>query len=122
MAAGLATLNALKNTAYYEQLENHTSRLLQGLTELAKQAGIPLLCQHAGGLFGLLFTEQTQVLDFNHVMQCDQKRFNQFFHGMLKQGIYLAPSAFESGFLSIAHDDDIIDKTLTAAHVAMQSL
>ncbi len=115
MAAGLATLTELARHNYYQQMEMQTARLLQGLSELATKAGLPLLCQQVGSMFGLFFTDQNAVMDFNHVMLCDKNRFKYFFHGMLEHGIYLAPSAFEASFMSIAHDDAIIDKTLATA-------
>jgi glutamate-1-semialdehyde 2,1-aminomutase len=123
MTAGLTTLRLLAtHPEYYQQLEHATHTLTQGLMAIAKDANIALHCQHVGSMFGIFFTKHSAITDFPQVMQCDRKRFNQFFHGMLKQGVYLAPSAFEAGFVSIAHDDVIIEKTLAAASQVIGAL
>lgn len=116
MTAGLTTLRLLAaHPEYYRQLEYATQTLTQGLMNIARDANVALRCQHVGSMFGIFFTKQPAITDFQQVMQCDRERFNRFFHGMLEQGIYLAPSAFEAGFVSITHDDAIIEKTLAAA-------
>jgi len=123
MAAGLKTLEILfSNLPFYDELEKQTDRLTQGLATIAKEAGIPFVAQHAGSMFGFFFTEQPKVEDLDEVMASNQKQFNQFFHHMLEKGIYLAPSAFEAGFLSICHDDAMIDQTLEAAASAMKAV
>ena len=83
---------------------------------------IPLQIQSVGAMFGLFFTEQTHITNFEQVMQCDSERFKRFFHAMLDQGIYLAPSAFEAGFVSTTHDQAVLDQTLAAAEQAFAQL
>lgn len=121
MAAGLKTLELISQTGFYEALAQKTQRLLTGMKEKASQAGISISVNQVGGMFGLFFTEQ-QVSSFSQVMQCDQELFKRFFHGMLQQGVYLAPSAFEAGFVSAAHSDEDIEKTLDAADIVFKSL
>ena len=118
--AGLTMLRALDD-ALYEQLAAATSRLTTGLAERAAAAGIPVTLNQVCGMFGLFFTSG-EVSEFDHAANADVNRFNRFFHAMLDQGVYLAPSAFEAGFLSAAHDDAIIDTTLDAAEAAFASL
>ncbi|HEV2614913.1 MAG TPA: glutamate-1-semialdehyde 2,1-aminomutase [Gammaproteobacteria bacterium] len=115
MAAGLAGLKLIQQPGFYEQLEIHTKKLLINLMVLADKAGIPFFAQHAGSMFGLFFTDQTQILNLTDVQKCNVDRFKKFFHKMLELGVYLAPSAFEAGFLSSAHLDKEIDETLSAA-------
>jgi len=115
MAAGLTTLNALIKPGVYEKLARITSTLANGFKELAQRAQIPLCVQHTTGLFGLFFTTKDRILSYEDVKQCDIERFKQFFHGMLDEGIYLAPSAYEAGFTSLAHTDADLEKTLNAA-------
>ncbi|MBV1913604.1 MAG: glutamate-1-semialdehyde 2,1-aminomutase [Cycloclasticus sp.] len=122
MSAGLVTLELVSQPGFYEQLTERTSYLLDGLNRLAKAANIPFSTNQVGGMFGLFFSEDGNISRFNQVMQCDQERFKQFFHLMLEQGIYLAPSAFEAGFVSAAHTQHDIDDTLTAANAAFQVL
>jgi len=122
MSAGLVTLELVSQPDFYEQLTERTSYLLDGLNRLAKAANIPFSTNQVGGMFGLFFSEDGNISRFNQVMQCDQERFKQFFHLMLEQGIYLAPSAFEAGFVSAAHTQHDIDDTLTAANAAFQVL
>lgn len=115
MSAGLATLKGLTQPGVYEKLANTTQKICNGFKELAQKAHLPLCVQSATGLFGLFFTSQQQIRSYEDVQQCDITRFKQFFHGMLAEGIYLAPSAFEAGFVSLAHTDADIDRTLNAA-------
>ena len=122
MSVGLVTLELVSQPDFYEQLTERTSYLLDGLNRLAKAANIPFSTNQVGGMFGLFFSEDGNISRFNQVMQCDQERFKQFFHLMLEQGIYLAPSAFEAGFVSAAHTQHDIDDTLTAANAAFQVL
>lgn len=122
MAAGLKTLDLISQPGFYEQLTKQTEKLVTGIQERAKQAGIPLATNQVGGMFGLFFTKAEKVSLFAQVTQCDQERFKQFFHGMLEHGVYLAPSAFEAGFVSAAHSDKDIEKTLDAAAKVFQSL
>ncbi|UZR27559.1 glutamate-1-semialdehyde 2,1-aminomutase [Methylococcus mesophilus] len=115
MAAGLKTLELISRPKFFEDLAEKTRHLAEGLRIRAEQAGVPLSVNWVGGMFGLFFTEQQGVSRFDQVMACDPERFRRFFHGMLEEGVYLAPSAFEAGFVSAAHDYDILDRTLTAA-------
>jgi glutamate-1-semialdehyde 2,1-aminomutase len=115
MAAGLKTLELISQPKFFDELAEKTRHLAEGLRVRAEQAGIPLCVNWVGGMFGLFFTEQQGVSRFDQVMACDQERFRRFFHGMLEEGVYLAPSAFEAGFVSAAHDYQILDRTLTAA-------
>lgn len=122
MAAGLATLKQLKAPNFYSELDAMTELFVKGLKEVAAQMDIPLHINWMTGLFGLFFTEQTQVQSLQDVMRADVQRFNQFYHGMLEKGIYFGPSAFESGFISIAHDIGCIEATLSAACDVFASL
>ncbi|MDP0588795.1 MAG: glutamate-1-semialdehyde 2,1-aminomutase [Candidatus Endonucleobacter bathymodioli] len=122
MAAGLATLKNIMTPSFYNSLSNKTSVLLSGLKEQASAAGIPFRTTQAGGMFGLLFTEQEKVESFAQVMKCDTKRYGHFFHAMLNEGIYLAPSAFEAGFISSAHAAVEIETTINAAAKAFSSI
>ena len=118
MAAGLATLNLISQPGFHDALTAKTTRLLNGLTEAAHAEGVAFTTAQAGAMFGLFFTDQNRVSSFAEVMACDSDRFNRFFHAMLDQGVYLAPSAFEAGFVSAAHSDEDIDATIAAARKA----
>lgn len=123
MTAGLKQLELISNNPdFYTELENKTKKLAQGLEQAAKESNIPLFVNHICGMFGLFFTDQTKIENFNDVSNCHNQRFNQFFHGMLEQNIYLAPSAFEAGFMSIAHSDEVIEKTIEAAKTVFEKL
>lgn len=115
MAAGLATLRLLSAPAFFETLSAKTARLVNGLRARAAAANIPLATNRAGGMFGFFFSKAQSVSRFEQVMQCDNARFNQFFHGMLNAGVYLAPSPYEAGFISNAHEEADIDLTLDRA-------
>ena len=121
MAAGLATLNKISAEGFYDTLTTRTTKLVDGLAAIARESGIAFTTNQVGPMFGLFFTDQTQVKSFEQVMQCDTEKFNRFFHGMLDRGVYLAPSAYEAGFVSIAHTDDVIEETLVAAHGAFSN-
>lgn len=122
MAAGLACLTELSKQGNAEILATKTQKLAEGLKTLADKHNVPLCVQYVGGMFGLFFTEQSAVKNFQEVMKCDVAKFNRFFHLMLEQGVYLAPSAFEAGFMSLAHSDEDIDRTLAAADIAFGQL
>ncbi|PCH84349.1 MAG: aspartate aminotransferase family protein, partial [Piscirickettsiaceae bacterium] len=122
MSAGLKTLELVSKPDFYENLSAKTTQLLDGLKPLANEANIPFSTNQVGGMFGLFFSEEQNISRFEQVMQCDQERFKQFFHLMLEQGIYLAPSAFEAGFVSAAHSEQDIHNTLKAAKVAFTKL
>ena len=115
MAAGLATLERASDPRLHETLAARTAALLDGLRAAARDAGIPFTTNQAGGMFGLFFTDRDEVSRFAHVKACDTGRFSAFFHGMLERGVYFAPSAFEAGFVSIAHGDAEIASTVAAA-------
>ncbi|OOF66504.1 glutamate-1-semialdehyde 2,1-aminomutase [Rodentibacter caecimuris] len=122
MAAGLACLTELKKSGNEAQLAQKTETLAKGLKSLAQKYNIPLCVQYVGGMFGLFFTEQEKVETYQDVMKCDVSAFNTFFHKMLEQGVYLAPSAFEAGFMSLAHSDEDIQQTLNAADFAFSQM
>ena len=122
MAAGLACLTELSKAGNEEKLAEKTKTLAEGFKALAAKHNVPFVVQYVGGMFGLFFTEQTEVTSFQEVMKCDAEKFNRFFHLMLEQGIYLAPSAFEAGFMSLAHSDADIEATLQAADKAFAQL
>jgi glutamate-1-semialdehyde 2,1-aminomutase len=96
--------------------------LVTGIQQAARSAGIPLAENHVGGMFGLFFTDQPQVTDYAGATRCDQERFKTFYHAMLERGVYLAPSAFEAGFVSAAHSESDIEATVTAAAEAFTEL
>jgi glutamate-1-semialdehyde 2,1-aminomutase len=122
MAAGLATLEIISAANFYEPLFEHTSRLANGLRDAARTAGVPFTTNHAGTMFGGFFTDAPQVSNYQQVMNCNNDLFNQFFHGMLDAGVYLAPASYEAGFMSSAHSDEEIDATLDAAATVMARL
>lgn len=122
MAAGLACLTELSKAGNEAKLAEKTKMLAEGFKALAAKHNVPFVVQYVGGMFGLFFTEQTEVTSFQEVMKCDAAKFNRFFHLMLEQGIYLAPSAFEAGFMSLAHSDADIEATLQAADKAFSVL
>lgn len=116
MAAGLASLTELAQGDKHKQLNAATEKLAMGLKAAAERHGVNLSINYVGAMFGFFFTDDDQpITTFEQVMACDSEKFNRFFHLMLEHGIYLAPSAFETGFLSTAHSDDIIEQTLEAA-------
>ncbi len=118
MAAGLTTLKLISRPGFHTELSDYTRRLLQGLQERADAAGIAFVTTQAGGMFGLYFSAADDIVTFNDVMASDVNRFKRFFHLMLDAGVYLAPSAFEAGFTSIAHGDAELALTLDAAEKA----
>ena len=123
MSAGLAMLKAIQQPGVYEQLNARVQQLLNGLQAAADKHGIPFTHNSAGSMFGLFFTELDSVNTFRDVADhCDAERFNQFFHGMLEQGVYLAPSSFEAGFMSYAHTEQDIADTIAAADKVMAAL
>ncbi|SPP32426.1 Glutamate-1-semialdehyde 2,1-aminomutase [Arsenophonus endosymbiont of Aleurodicus floccissimus] len=122
MAAGLACLTEVAKPNTHKRLAELTKKLVIGLQEKAQQAAIPLVVNHVSGMFGLFFTAAPQVNCYQDVMQYDIEKFKQFFHFMLDEGVYLAPSAFEAGFMSIAHSDEDIDRTIKAAENAFNKM
>ena len=122
MTAGLKTLEIISRDGFYEDLNAKTERMLKGIQLAAKENGIPLSTNQVGAMFGLFFTEEEQVTSYKQVTACNVDRFNDFFHKMLGQGINLAPSAFEAGFVSSAHTDQDIDDTIAAAKNVFQMI
>jgi glutamate-1-semialdehyde 2,1-aminomutase len=117
VAAGLATLAATEAPGFYDRLVVRTRALVEGLTAAAQRAGVAFCAQSVGGMFGLYFASRVPE-SYETVMTCDKERFNRFFHAMLDTGVYLAPSAFEAGFVSAAHSDGDIAATIDAASAA----
>ena len=117
VSAGLETLKQVLRPGFFERLGETTSRLAAGLEREARAAGVPFSTAHAGGMFGLFFRPSAPA-SFAQVMQCDREAFNRFFHAMLARGVYLAPSAYEAGFVSSAHASADIEATLVAAREA----
>ena len=115
MTAGLATLELLERPGVFERLERHTAELAAGIKAAADKNGIPLAVNQVGSMFGIFFTGAERVSRYDQVMVSDADTFNRFFHGMLAEQVYLAPSAFEAGFVSTAHDEAEIAQTLAAA-------
>jgi glutamate-1-semialdehyde 2,1-aminomutase len=115
MTAGLKTLELISAPGFYETLAERTQALTNGMVERATAAGVPLSTNRAGAMFGLFFTADGPVTNYEQATACDQAQFNAFFHKMLERGVYLAPSAFEAGFVSAAHGDAEIEATLEAA-------
>ncbi len=115
MRAGLAMFKHIRQEGFYEKLEMQLAKLLAGLQQAADEVGIAFRTQQVGAMFGVYFTEQEDISSFESMLQCDVEAFKQFFHGMLKRGVYLAPSAFEAGFISSVHSDEDIAKTIQAA-------
>ena len=122
MAAGLATLDLIDKPGFYKTLGERTAQLAAGLKAAADGVGIPLQVEHAGGMFGFVFTDDGPVRTFAQVADADIDRFKAFFHGMLAEGVYCAPSAFEAGFVSSAHGDAEIGATLDAARKVLATL
>ncbi|MGY6771663.1 glutamate-1-semialdehyde 2,1-aminomutase [Gallibacterium sp. ZY190522] len=122
MAAGIACLTELAKAGNEALLAEKTKTLAEGLKSLAQKHQIPFVVNYVGGMFGLFFTDQDKVECYQEVMKCDVERFKKFFHLMLEQGIYLAPSAFEAGFMSLAHSTQDIQTTLAATDKAFSIL
>ena len=122
MAAGLTTLNLISQDGFYDALTRQTTKLAKGLEERAAKANIALTTNQAGAMFGFFFTEEKNISSFEQVSACDAERFKKFYHGMINEGVYLAPSAYETGFVSSAHSDEDIEKTLDAAEKVFLTL
>jgi glutamate-1-semialdehyde 2,1-aminomutase len=122
MAAGLAALTAISQPSVYDALTAKTTTLLQGLQQAADAAGVPFCTNQVGGMFGMFFTDQTEVSSYQQATKCNMDAFKRFFHLMLQQGIYLAPSAYEAGFLSLAHSDSDLAATIDAAKRSFAAL
>ncbi len=121
MAAGLAMLDLVQAPGFHADLERRTQVLCDGFEAAAHEAGVAVTTNRVGGMFGLFFTDQ-QVETYEQAIACDTAAFNRFFHAMLERGVYLAPSAFEAGFMSSAHDDAILATTIAAAQEAFREV
>ncbi|WP_376869304.1 glutamate-1-semialdehyde 2,1-aminomutase [Aeromonas veronii] len=122
MAAGLTMLDLLLEPGLYEQLSAKTARVAEGLKAAAAKHDIPLAINYVGGMFGFFFTDEPEITRYEQVTRCDMERFKRFYHLMLEEGVYLAPSAYEAGFLSLAHGDKEIEHTLAAAERSFAKL
>ncbi len=122
MAAGLATLRAVLEDGFFESLAQKTSDLVAGIRSAANAEGVALTTNHVGGMFGIFFSETEPITCFAEVTACNVEQFNRFFHAVLDEGIYLAPSAFEAGFVSAAHTTAEIGQTIDAAAKAFKSI
>jgi glutamate-1-semialdehyde 2,1-aminomutase len=122
MAAGLKTLELISAPGFHERIAEGTAQLVDGLVERARAAGVPLAANRVGGMFGIFFTDAPQVTDYAQATACNQGQFRAFFHAMLDLGVYLAPSAFEAGFVSITHEEQHIQATLDAAEQAFAAV
>lgn len=127
MAAGLTTVKKIQQEGFYQPLFARTTTLVEGLKALAKEAGIPFSTNHVGTMWGAFFLkedtmEDVTITNFSQVMDCDTERFNKFFHGMLEEGVNLAPASYEAGFMSAMHTDEDIEFTLNAAKKVFETL
>jgi glutamate-1-semialdehyde 2,1-aminomutase (EC 5.4.3.8) len=122
MSAGLKTLQLISEDGFFESLEAKTKQLMDGLQQAADDAGIPFTTNQVGAMFGLFFTEDKNIRRYAQVAKGDMERFKRFYHGMLDEGVYLAPSAFEAGFVSSAHTEADIQATIEAARKVMATL
>lgn len=122
MAAGLTTMKLLQTPDFYTRLTAKTQAVTSGMQAIADRLGIPFTTNQVGGMFGFFFSEEKQITRYEQVVAGDIERFKTFFHGMLRQGVYLAPSAFEASFVSIAHSEDDIEATLAATEAVMKTL
>lgn len=122
MAAGLATLDVISQPNFFNSLSQSTNLWIDGLNHIAQQQGIDLSTNHMGGMFGLFFSPEKKISRFEQVSKGNLNRFKEFYHLMLEEGVYLAPSAFEAGFISSQHSDEVIDQALNAAQIAFEKL
>ena len=122
VAAGLTMLNTISEAGFYDELGNTAKTLVDGLKERAAAAGVPFTTNQIGGMFGCFFSEEETITSFAQVIRSDTAKFQSYFHDMLNNGVYLAPSAFEAGFVSAAHGKTEIQQTLEAAEIAFGNL
>jgi glutamate-1-semialdehyde 2,1-aminomutase len=122
MTAGLKTLELISEDDFFIDLTMKTKSFVEGMKAAANEHNVPLATSQVGGMFGFFFTEAETVTNFQQVTACDTDRFNQFFHAMLNEGVNLAPSAFEAGFVSAAHSTDDLEATIVAAEKVFAAL
>lgn len=122
MIAGLTTLKLLTDRGFHDQLNRKTKLLVDGMLEAANNNNIPLTANYVTGMFGLFFSEEEKITSFSQVTACNTEHFNTFFHSMLDQGVYLAPSSYEAGFMSAAHSEENIEKTVEMANRAFAKI
>ena len=122
MIAGLTTLKLLTDRGFHDQLNRKTKLLVDGMLEAANNNNIPLTANYVTGMFGLFFSEEEKITSFSQVTACNTEHFNTFFHSMLDQGVYLAPSSYEAGFMSAAHSEENIEKTVEMANKAFSKI
>ncbi len=122
MTAGLKTLEIISQDGFHKDLTRKTDMFVEGMVAAAKEHGIPMTSNRVGGMFGLFFSEEEKITNFEQVSRCNVEQFNKFFHGMLAQGVYLAPASYEAGFMSSAHTESDIQDTLTAAKTVFSHL
>ena len=122
MTAGLTTLKLLSERGFHDQLHRKTKLLVDGMLDAAKKNNIPLTANYVSGMFGLFFSEEEKITNFSQVTSCNSDHFNTFFHSMLDQGVYLAPSSYEAGFISAAHAEEEIEKTIEMADKAFAKI
>ncbi len=115
MAAGLAALNQVKRPGLYDELSDTTKTLAEGIKTIANGLGVPMSVNYAGSMFGLFFTDVERVTNYQQAINCNTEQFNHFYHGMLENGVYLAPASYEAGFVSAQHSPEIIQQTLQIA-------
>jgi glutamate-1-semialdehyde 2,1-aminomutase len=121
MTAGLVTLRRLRDVSVYEQLDNTSRKLCEALTAAAIEVGIKTIINRVGSMWTSFFTDEP-VIDWNTANRSNRDRYAKFFHGMLNEGVYLAPSQFEAAFVSLAHTDEIITQTIEAARKSLKSI
>ena len=122
MAAGLATLDIISKPGFFTGLSNNLAALIKGLQDAAAANDVSISSNQVGGMFGLFFTEDTHITSYKQATECNREIFNRFFHGMLENGVYLAPSSYEAGFISSAHGTREIDRTIEAATAVFKHL
>ena len=122
MTAGLKTLEIISRTGFYENLNQKTEMFVDGIVKAAHENNIPMSSNRVGAMFGLFFSEEQNIANFDQVSSCNVEQFNQFFHGMLAQGINLAPSAYEAGFMSTAHTEEDIKETIASAVLSFKNI
>ena len=122
MTAGLKTLELISAPGFFDELTHKTAHLVNGLREKAEASGVPVAVNQVGGMFGLFFTDAETVTNFTESTACNLEQFKKFFHAMLDRGVYMAPSAYEAGFVSIAHSETDIEQTIGYAREAFAGI